>query len=77
MGGTEKTGGETDFKKGRQTGSKAGCLKKKGGLDSRTMQHLNRLYKLYMLHASAAFKGGDIQNFWEGGKPYMGGLDNP
>ena len=37
-----------------------------------------------MLHASAAFKGGDIHNYWEGGEPYlgglkdfMGGLDNP
>ena len=25
-----------------------------------------------MLHASAAFKGEDIQNFWEGRKLYMG-----
>ena len=31
MDGTEKTGGETDFKKGKQTGSMAGCLKKGGG----------------------------------------------
>ena len=30
-----------------------------------------------MLHASAAFKGGDIQKFWEGGEPYVGELDNP
>ena len=30
MGGTEKTGGETGFKKWRQTGSRAGCLKKGG-----------------------------------------------
>ena len=46
MGGTEKTGGETDaLKKGeRQTGSRAGCLKKGG-------------YMLLMLHVSAVFKG--------------------
>ena len=25
-----------------------------------------------MLHASAAFKGGDIQNFWEGGRALYG-----
>ena len=27
-----------------------------------------------MLHGSAAFKEGDIQNFWEERQPYMGGL---
>ena len=27
-----------------------------------------------MFHASAAFKGGDIQNFWEGGRTLYGGL---
>ena len=30
-----------------------------------------------MFDASAAFTGGDIQNFGEGGRTYMGGLDNP
>ena len=37
-----------------------------------------------MLHASAAFKGGDIQNFWERGRTlyeetehFMGGPENP
>ena len=37
-----------------------------------------------MLQASAAFKGRDIQNFWEGGRTlnrgtlhFMGRLDNP
>ena len=33
-----------------------------------------------MLHPSPAFKGEDIQNFWEvgggGGGPYMGGIDS-
>ena len=29
---------------------------------------------LFMFHASAAFKGGDIQNFGQGGEPYMGGF---
>ena len=24
--------------------------------------------------AKVTFKGRDIQNFWEGGEPYMGGL---
>ena len=28
---------------------------------------------MFMLHASAVFKGGDVQNVWEGGEPYMGG----
>ena len=26
-----------------------------------------------MLHALAAFKGGDIQSFWEGGRALYGG----
>ena len=37
-----------------------------------------------MLHASAACNGGDIQNFWEGGRTlyggtyhFMGRLNNP
>ena len=70
MGGTEKTEGETDFKKGGQSGSRVWCLKKWAGAPSRTMQRFSRLHKLYRLlyvvHTSclAAFKG-DIQNFRE------------
>ena len=62
-------------------GQMLGTLKKEGtGTPSKTKQHLNRLHKLYMhymlfmLHASAAFKGRDIQNFWKAGEFYMGGL---
>ena len=39
---------------------------------------------LFMLHVSAAFKGGDIQSFLEGGEnliwgdlAFYGGLDDP
>ena len=38
------------------------------------LMHTSCFYMLLMLHASAAFKGGDNQNFWEGGRPYIGGL---
>ena len=74
-GGTEKRGGEKDFKKGGQAGSTDGCLKEGGpGTLSQTMLHLNRLHKLHMLlyviHASAAFKGGDIQSFGEGRRTF-------
>ena len=31
---------------------------------------------LYVVHASAAFKGGDIQNFWEGGRTLYGGTSH-
>ena len=30
-------------------------------------------YRLFMLHVSAAFKGGDIQNFGEGGENLIWG----
>ena len=47
-------------KGGGQVGQGLGVLKKGG-------------YKLFMLHVSAAFKGGDIQNFWEGGENLIWG----
>ena len=63
MGGTVKTGGETEVLKnvGAKLNRGLGALKIRG-------------YMLFMLHVSAAFKGGDIQNFWQGGEPYMIGL---
>ena len=63
MGGTVKTGGKTEI------------LKKAGAKLNRGLGALKiRGYMLFMLHVSAAFKGGDIQNFWQGGEPYMIGL---
>ena len=67
-----KTGGETEV------------LKNVGAKLNRGLRALKiRGYMLFMLHVSAAFKGGDIQNFWEGGRTlyggtqhFMGGLDN-
>ena len=58
-----KTGGETEVLKnvGAKLNRGLGALKIRG-------------YMLFMLHVSAAFKGGDIQNFWQGGEPYMIGL---
>ena len=83
-GGSEKAEGEIKILKRRgQAGSRTGCLKK-GGLEP--PHDLSYIWTdfisftcfntLFMLHASATFKGGDIWNFWEGGwwKPYMGRL---
>ena len=62
MGGTVKTGGETEI------------LKKAGAKLNRGLGALKiRGYTLFMLHVSAAFKGGDIQNFWQGGRTLYGG----
>ena len=45
---------------GGQDESSGYCLKEEGpGTPSQTMLHLNRLRKLLMLHASAAFQVGD------------------
>ena len=67
-----------DFKKAGQAWSSSGCLKEGGaGTLPKTMLHLNRLHKFYMLlyvahmlHDSAAFKWGDIQSFLEGGRTF-------
>ena len=55
-----------------ELGQELGALKK-AGIPTQTVLHLNRLHKLcillYVVHDSAALKGGgDIQNFWEGGR---------
>ena len=47
-----------------KTGGKTEILKKAGAKLNRGLGALKiRGYMLFMLHVSAAFKGGDIQNF--------------
>ena len=80
------------FKKGRRKlGQGLGALKKAGLEPPHELCYIwtdfiscTCFCTLFMLHASTAFKGGDIHNYWEGGEPYlgglkdfMGGLDNP
>ena len=76
---TEKRGGEIEIlkKKRSKLYQGVGALKEGNGIPLGTMPNLNILvcvwfYTLFMLHASAAFKGRDFQNFCEGGRTLYG-----
>ena len=78
--GTEKRGGEIEIlkKKRSKLGQGVGALKEGNGIPLGTMTNLNILvclcfYMLFMLRASASFKGRDFQNFCEGGRTLYGG----